>query len=56
MLVAGTALALAGAARLATEPFRPALGSRPVVWYLAAIVAGAALVVTAIRGRVGGRS
>jgi len=41
------AFALAGAAlvRLLTEPLRPALGSGPVGWYLAGLVAGATALV-----------
>lgn len=39
-MVAGVGLALAGSIRLVTEPFRPSLGSRPVGWYVAALVAG----------------
>lgn len=38
---AGAALALAAGVRLATEPLRPTLGSGPVGWYLAGLVAGA---------------
>ena len=37
---AGTALALAGLVRLATEPMRPSITGGPVGWYLAAIAAG----------------
>lgn len=40
---AGLALAVAAGIRLATEPFRPALGGGPVVWYVAGAVAGAAV-------------
>jgi prolipoprotein diacylglyceryltransferase len=42
-LVFGLGLALAGLARLATEPLRPSLFAGPVWWYGAAIAAGAAL-------------
>lgn len=49
------ALAAAGFIRFATEPLRPALGGRPVAWYLAAIVIGgtAAIALTqrALRAR-----
>jgi len=38
--IAGAALAVAAAVRLATEPMRPALGSGPVLWYAAGIAAG----------------
>jgi prolipoprotein diacylglyceryltransferase len=41
----GAALFLAAAVRLATEPMRPALGSGPVGWYAAGIVAGSLLFV-----------
>lgn len=37
---AGTALALAGLVRLATEPIRPSLTGGPIGWYLAAIAVG----------------
>jgi len=40
---ASIALALAGVIRLATEPIRPSLGSGPIWWYTAALVAGAVL-------------
>lgn len=53
-LVAGTALAIAGIARLATEAFRPALGTRPIAWYVAAVVVGAGVAIGALvanRGR-----
>lgn len=40
--VAALGLALAGAIRLATEPLRPSLGNRPVVWYVAALAVGLA--------------
>ena len=42
-MVFGLGLALAGLARLATEPLRPSLFAGPVWWYGAAIAAGAAL-------------
>ncbi|MDH3730793.1 MAG: prolipoprotein diacylglyceryl transferase [Acidimicrobiia bacterium] len=45
LLVAGFALAAVGAVRLATEPMRSALGSRPTGWYLAAIVVGLSVAV-----------
>ena len=41
--VASIALALAGVIRLTTEPIRPSLGSGPIWWYTAALVAGAVL-------------
>ncbi len=44
-VVGATALAAAGAIRLLTEPLRPALGGRPTLWYLGAIVVGATLAV-----------
>jgi hypothetical protein len=37
---AGSALALAGLVRLATEPLRPSLTGGPVWWYAAAVVIG----------------
>ena len=43
LLVIGCALALAGAVRLVTEPFRSALGSRPTLWYWAALAVGGAI-------------
>lgn len=46
LLVAGAALAGAGAVRLATEPMRSALGGRPTLWYMAAVVVGVAVAVT----------
>ncbi len=39
-LAAATALTVAAAGRLATEPLRPSLGGGPVWWYIAGIVAG----------------
>ncbi len=42
---AAVALAVAGAIRMATEPLRPSLGPGPVGWYVAAIVAGVAILV-----------
>ncbi len=50
-LVAGAGLALAGSIRLVTEPLRPSLGSRPVAWYVAALVAGVVAVVLAATRR-----
>lgn len=44
---AGSALAIAGLARLVTQPLRPSLSGGPVVWYWTALVLGA---VTAIAG------
>lgn len=41
--LAGMALAAAGAIRLATEPMRPVIGTGPVAWYIAGVVAGLAL-------------
>jgi prolipoprotein diacylglyceryltransferase len=41
---AGLALASASLVRLATEPMRPSLGSGPVWWYVAGLVAGLAVV------------
>ena len=46
---AGIALFVAAAVRLATEPMRPALGSGPVGWYSAGVLAGASLVLWALR-------
>lgn len=43
--VAAIALAAAAAARLATEPLRPVLGSGPEPWYAAGVVTGLALAV-----------
>jgi prolipoprotein diacylglyceryltransferase len=43
-MVAGAALALAGAVRLVTEPMRLTIGGGPEAWYAAAIVAGIAVV------------
>lgn len=40
---AGLALAAAGLARLATEPFRPTLGTGPIRWYWLGLVAGLAI-------------
>ena len=53
LVVAGLALAGAGAARLLTEPLRPALTSGPVWWYGAAVAVG--LGVAAWQGRRGAR-
>jgi prolipoprotein diacylglyceryltransferase len=39
-VAASLALAVAGGARLVTEPLRPALSHEPVPWYLAAVVVG----------------
>ena len=39
-LAAATALIVAAAGRLVTEPLRPSLGGGPVWWYIAGIVAG----------------
>jgi prolipoprotein diacylglyceryltransferase len=41
-VVAGLALAAAGAARLLTEPLRPVIGSGPELWYGGAVVVGVA--------------
>lgn len=46
---AALALAAAGAIRLVTEPFRPALSNGPVWWYWAAVVAGVAAAAWATR-------
>lgn len=48
-LVSGLALALAGLARLITEPLRPSLFDGPVWWYGAAIAAGLAVAGWSIR-------
>ena len=50
-LVAGLALAGAGASRLVTEPLRPSLFAGPVWWYTAATVAGLAIAGRAITRR-----
>ena len=42
-MVAGTAIAWAGAARLVTEPMRPGIGTGPEWWYAAAVAAGMSL-------------
>jgi prolipoprotein diacylglyceryltransferase len=46
---AALALAAVGLVRLATEPMRPALGSGPLWWYVAAVVVGAAGALAALR-------
>ncbi|MEA1903324.1 MAG: prolipoprotein diacylglyceryl transferase family protein [Actinomycetota bacterium] len=46
----GTALALAGLIRLATEPMRPSITGGPVGWYMGAIVVG--LVIAAVGARL----
>jgi prolipoprotein diacylglyceryltransferase len=51
----GSALGFAAAVRLATEPMRPVLGSGPVAWYAAGLVAGV-LLFTAGRRLALGRS
>jgi prolipoprotein diacylglyceryltransferase len=43
-LRAGTALLIASAARLLTEPLRPSITGGPVGWYVAGILAGAAAI------------
>ena len=45
----GIAIAIAGAARLLTQPLRPAIGSGPVWWYALAIVAGVGLAIVGPR-------
>lgn len=45
----GAAIAIAGLARLATEPIRPSISGGPVVWYGAAIGAGVIVVVAGPR-------
>ena len=54
-VVAGSALAIAGAVRLVTEPLRPSLGNGPLGWYAAAIAIGLALAVVLglVAGAVG---
>jgi len=42
-MVAGAAIAWAGAARLVTEPMRPGIGTGPEWWYAAAIAVGVIL-------------
>jgi prolipoprotein diacylglyceryltransferase len=46
---AAIALAVAGAVRIVTEPLRPSLGTGPVGWYAAAILAGLAMIVWRVR-------
>ena len=48
LVPAGTALLLAGAIRLVTEPMRPALSGGPAAWYWAAVIAGGGLIVFAV--------
>ncbi len=45
MLKSGTALAIAGLARLVTEPMRPSLTGGPVGWYVLAVVVGVGVAV-----------
>jgi len=53
-MVAGTAVAWAGAARLVTEPMRLGIGAGPEWWYAAGIVAGSGVTVWAyLRARSG---
>jgi prolipoprotein diacylglyceryltransferase len=47
LVVAGVALAAAGAIRLGTEPLRSALGDRPTTWYLSGVAVGTAVAVSA---------
>lgn len=53
-LRSGSALALAGAARLLTEPLRPSLSGGPVGWYTAAIALGLGVILLgpSIHGRL----
>ncbi len=51
MLPFAIALGASGAIRLITEPFRPALSSGPIWWYLAAIATGMAAAVWSMRRR-----
>jgi len=44
-LRSGLALAVAGGARLFTEPMRPSISGGPIAWYAAAIVVGGAIAV-----------
>lgn len=48
---AGLALAYASGVRLITEPLRPTLGSGPVWWYAAGVLAGVVIAVAAHRRR-----
>jgi len=48
---AGTALVVASAVRLATEPLRPAIGNGPVGWYVLGVVAGMGVVTLSVRRR-----
>lgn len=50
-VTAGTALIVAAAVRLATEPLRPSIGSGPVVWYVVGILAGIGALTHSIRRR-----
>lgn len=54
LLRAGSALALAGLARLITEPMRPSLSGGPIGWYLAGVMLGlaAGLVAERLAGEV----
>ena len=52
---AGLTLAAAGLIRLITEPMRPSIGSGPIWWYTAAIVAGITLAGAALLRRAPGR-
>lgn len=49
LLRSGSALALAGVARLATEPMRPSLTGGPVGWYLLALFVGVAVAISGDR-------
>jgi len=48
-VLTGAAVAIAGLARLTTEPMRLGIGSGPVSWYAAAVVAGSAAACVAWR-------
>jgi prolipoprotein diacylglyceryltransferase len=50
-LAAATALLVAAAGRLATEPLRPRLGAGPIWWYVAGIGAGVGAALWALRRR-----
>lgn len=41
----GIALVAAGMIRFETEPFRPALGNGPIIWYVAAVMVGVTIAV-----------
>jgi prolipoprotein diacylglyceryltransferase len=50
-VVAAAALAVAAAVRLGTEPMRLAVGTRPIAWYAAGVVAGLGALAWRLRHR-----